>query len=268
MSKIYAMSDIHGCYKAMKNSLKHIKLEPSDLIIFIGDYVDGGKESLQVLTEIMNLEKCHPKQVIVLLGNHDEWLIEWLLNPSESNFYALNMGYETINSFFDESEMQKIIKKNPVSSTIIENLKSLNSLLHQKIMESEKHKEILSWLREKNNEERYFETKKQIFVHAGIDEEAEDLWRVGTPDEVFTGKYPVVKGEFYKDIISGHVYSEEVANDESYLGSIYWDEKSHYFIDGHTTKSNVVPVLRYDTETLKYTFLNTSNGDWESYIYR
>lgn len=63
-------------------------------------------------------------------------------------------------------------------------------------------------------------------------------------------------------------YVDEEAGDRGYLGFVYWDEKSHYYIDGHTTESNVVPVLRYDNETSKYTFLNTSNGDWESYTFR
>ncbi|MGX7012970.1 metallophosphoesterase [Vagococcus silagei] len=264
MKTIYAMSDIHGCYDAMMNSLKYIHLEPSDVIVFIGDYVDGGSESFKVLKEIMNFEKSYPNQVVVLLGNHDEWLVDWLFSNKEMNdFHALKIGYETVMSFFNEFEIQNIINETKNSDAFSADLVELNNVLHQKIMQSEKYKELLSWLREKTKEKRYFETETQIFVHAGIDEDAEDFWKVGTPDYVFTGKYPATKGKFYKDIISGHVYSEEVACDESYFGSIYWDEKSHYFIDGHTTKSNIVPVLRYDTEISKYSFLNTSNGDWE-----
>lgn len=269
MSKIYAMSDIHGCYDAMMKSLEYIKLEPSDLIVFLGDYVDIGKESFKVLKEIMRLEKKYPNQIIILLGNHDEWLIEWLFSREKNlNFYGIDVGRVTVKSFLEEAEYQMIIDKIQIYSSNNEKLTQFNSLLHKKIIESEKYKNVLNWLRLKNEEKRYFETDNQIFVHAGIDEEAEEFWKVGTSDDIFTEKYPATKGKFYKDVISGHIYSHEVAGDQSYLGFVYWDESSHYFIDGHTTKSNIVPVIRYDIETLKYSFLNTSNGDWENYTFR
>lgn len=269
MSKIYAMSDIHGCYNALMKSLKYIELEPSDLLIFVGDYVDEGDNSFKVLNEIMKIEKAYPDQVVTLLGNHDEWLIEWLFfREKNPNFYGIDVGNETVKSFFEETEYQMIIDKVQIYSSNNEKLNQFNNFLHKRIMESEKYKDVLNWLRGKNKEKRYFETDNQIFVHAGIDEEVEEFWKVGTLNDIFTGKYPATKGEFYKDIISGHVYSHEVAGDQSYLGFVYWDKKSHYFIDGHTTKSNIVPVLRYDIETSKYSFLNTSNGNWESYTFR
>ena len=45
----------------------------------------------------------------------------------------------------------------------------------------------VSWLR---GLPRYHAAGKTIFVHAGIDEEAEDLWKYGTMDHIFTEKYP------------------------------------------------------------------------------
>ena len=268
MSKIYAMSDIHGCYNALMRSLEYIELEPSDLIVFLGDYVDIGKESFRVLKEIMRLEEKHPNQIISLLGNHDEWLIEWLFSREKnSNFYGIDVGHETVKSFFEEAEYQMITDKIQNYSSKNEKLTQFNSLLHKEIMQSEKYKDVLNWLRGKNKEKRYFETDNQIFVHAGIDEEAEEFWKVGTSNDIFTGKYPPTKGEFYKDVISGHIYSHEVSRNQNHLGFVYWDEKSHYFIDGHTTKSDIVPVLRYDIETLKYSFLDTSNGNCENYTF-
>lgn len=269
MSKIYVMSDIHGCYDALMKSLEYIELKPADLIVFLGDYVDDGNASFSVLQEVMKLEKQYPNQVITLLGNHDEWLIEWLFDSETIySFPGIDAINETIMSFFDEAEQQTIIDKIKLYSSNNEKLEQLNNLLHETIMNSEKYKETINWLKVKNNKKRYFETDKQIFVHAGVDEEAEEYWKQGTEDYVFTGKYPATKGKFYKDIISGHIYSHEVADNQNYLGFVYWDEANNYFIDGHTTESNIVPVLRYDTETLKYSFLNPLNGDWEGYTFR
>ena len=53
--------------------------------------------------------------------------------------------------------------------------------------------ELIKWIR---NLPFYYETEKQIFVHAGIDEDAGDWWKVGTSEEVFVGKYPATFGHF------------------------------------------------------------------------
>lgn len=264
MAKIYALSDIHGCYDAMMYSLSAIHLEPSDLLIFLGDYVDGGDKSFRVLNEIMNLEKQYPNQVITLLGNHDEWFCNWLFfYEKNEDFYAINMGFETISSFFETSEFETIIHGSQNFANVSQNLMNLNDILHQKMMELEEVKELFHWLKRKVTEKRYFETKNQIFVHAGIDEEDGKNWKYLTTDGTFTGKYPATTGAFYKDIISGHIHSEEVSNEINDLGKVYWDGYNHFFIDGHTLKSRIVPVLQYDTETYRYTSFNAEKHSWE-----
>ena len=91
-----------------------------------------------------------------------------------------------------------------------------------------------------------------IYVHAGLDEEAKEYWKYGTSDYMMTNKYPPTVGKFLKTIIAGHVYSDEVG-DSSYFGKVFWDEMSHFYIDGNTNKSGIVPVLKYDTITQTYT---------------
>ncbi|MGO5334636.1 hypothetical protein ACTQZM_09160 [Enterococcus cecorum] len=56
MAKIYCMSDIHGCLSPLKESLSLIDLQPEDL----GDYVDRGVASCQVLQTIMDFDKQYP----------------------------------------------------------------------------------------------------------------------------------------------------------------------------------------------------------------
>lgn len=77
----------------------------------------------------------------------------------------------------------------------------------------------------------YYETETQIFVHAGIDEEAEEYWNYGTPDEYFVSKFPATFGKFHKDIITGHIGTSTLANDKNFHG-VFWDKASHYYIDG------------------------------------
>lgn len=267
MPIIYAMSDIHGCYEAMLKSLDMIHLEPSDQLVFIGDYVDGGDKSFQVLNTIMDLEKNFPQQITVLWGNHDEWLSNWLFSQNRSmNSYATSLGFKTVSSFFSEDEIEEIIASTSQFLRIQDRLVTLNDIFHERITQGSKFTEILGWIERKSNAKKYFETENQIFVHAGIDEELDEYWKLGTEDSIFIGKYPATKGVFYKDIVSGHIYSEEVARDESYLGSVYWDGYNHFFIDGNTLKSGIVPILKYDIETFHYSSFDTSKDTWEEYI--
>jgi serine/threonine protein phosphatase 1 len=106
----------------------------------------------------------------------------------------------------------------------------------------------IKWMKELR---RFYTTKKQIFCHAGVDEEAGDLWEWGTNDYTFTQKYPATFGEFYKDIIAGHIGTATISGDDSFH-DIYYDGKSHYYIDGTADKSGVIPVLKYDTDTNLY----------------
>ncbi|MTV61460.1 serine/threonine protein phosphatase, partial [Streptococcus pneumoniae] len=114
---------------------------------------------------------------------------------------------------------------------------------------------FINWFKKRYRDKRYYETDTQIFVHAGIDEEAGKLWKDLTSSEMFTNKFPITTGGFFKDIVSGHIASWEVAKDKSYLGKIYYDSKSHYLINGDVTNSKTIPVLYYDTITQKYHFL-------------
>ena len=99
----------------------------------------------------------------------------------------------------------------------------------------------------------FYNDGKTIFVHAGIDEDAQDLWKVGTQDFIFTEKYPAQTGHFYEDyiIVAGHVHTSEIAGSKRFHG-IYFDGKSHYYIDADTLKSKKVNVLKVDTSKQKY----------------
>lgn len=109
---------------------------------------------------------------------------------------------------------------------------------------------------------RYYSEGNTIFVHAGIDEEAEDLWEWGTDDYTFTEKYPAQTGRFYNDmkIVAGHVGTAEISGNPEFH-DIYFDGESHYYIDGTVLKSGKIPVIKIDMENNKY-YCVTDTGDW------
>ena len=64
----YVIGDIHGCFDEFQKMLDEIGLSDSDRLILVGDYVDRGPQSLEMLRW---LERC-PLNMIALRGNHDE----------------------------------------------------------------------------------------------------------------------------------------------------------------------------------------------------
>lgn len=92
MKKIFAISDIHGCDNLLTKLLEIInwdeEKDKDSKLIFLGDYVDKGNESLKVLKHIKKLKKDNPQNVTVLLGNHDYGWIEQANFYKDSNFYS------------------------------------------------------------------------------------------------------------------------------------------------------------------------------------
>ena len=120
---------------------------------------------------------------------------------------------------------------------------------------------LVKWMRDLP---LFEETEWQIFVHAGIDEEAGDLWHVGTDEALLLGKHPATFGAFYKDIVAGHNGTYKIsrmAGESIGFNGALWDGLNHYFIDGSTERSGVIPILRFDTATRQYAaFSATAEG--------
>jgi serine/threonine protein phosphatase 1 len=123
----------------------------------------------------------------------------------------------------------------------------------------------ISWI---ENLPRYYSEGNTIFVHAGIDETAGDLWEWGTSDEMFTGKFPAETGKIKNldmKVVAGHVGTMEIAGNP-HFHDIYYDGASHYYIDGTVLDSGYIPVLLVDTEEDKY-YRVTEAGNWEIFPY-
>ncbi|HEU9541792.1 TPA: metallophosphoesterase, partial [Streptococcus pneumoniae] len=237
MAKLFAISDIHGHLDEFLSALSKVDLsDKNNRLILIGDYIDNGHQSFQVISKIIELEELHPNQIITLLGNHEEWFYDWLIleNPTSSSFS------ETIKSFFSPEELTYILKSN---------VNNFEAGVRNEIKNNIKFNPFINWFKKRYRDKRYYETDTQIFVHAGIDEEAGKLWKDLTSSEMFTNKFPITTGGFFKDIVSGHIASWEVAKDKTYQGKIYFDGKNHYFIDGDVYHSKTIPVICYDTVT-------------------
>lgn len=88
----FVIGDIHGNYKELKELLN--KLNPDlnhDKLIFLGDYIDRGPNSYNVIQFLIELQKNHGEDKVILLkGNHEQMAIENI----ETDYIDYNNGYD------------------------------------------------------------------------------------------------------------------------------------------------------------------------------
>lgn len=99
MPRTIAIGDIHGHLSPLENLLREIAPKEQDTIIFLGDYINRGPRSADVVERIIDLSKrCN---VIPLMGNHEAMLLAALRTQQEqelANFRA-NGGDATLESY-------------------------------------------------------------------------------------------------------------------------------------------------------------------------
>jgi hypothetical protein len=89
--------DIHGDYDSLVDVIDKFFLLNSYGLIFLGDYVDRGRKSIEVLLLILYMKKLFPTRVILLRGNHEissPSFTKW--NPWRTTTFG-----KTLSSVFD-----------------------------------------------------------------------------------------------------------------------------------------------------------------------
>ncbi len=92
-----AIGDIHGCATAFDALLQEITPASSDTIVTLGDYIDRGPASRDVLERLMRLSnEC---ELIPLLGNHEVMLLIAREHDEQLDFWLNCGGRETLESY-------------------------------------------------------------------------------------------------------------------------------------------------------------------------
>lgn len=187
----YVIGDIHGCYDLLIDLLQRIAVDAenasgSSRLIFLGDYVDRGPNSADVLSSLVWIERHGPLPATFLRGNHDQVMLDYLADPVGNSPWLRIGGAQTLRSygiivpFENESEADHL---------------RLRDLLLDSLPVA--HLRFLERLR------LYHEDDRHVFVHAGIrpgvamrSQRADDLLWIR--DEFLShdcpGKKPIVHG--------------------------------------------------------------------------
>lgn len=145
--RTFVIGDIHGCVDELSSLMRFLEedqgLTEGEALIFVGDYIDRGPASKEVIDFLIEFEQRTPSDVFFLKGNHEEMFLDWLAGTqSESGVsYLHNGGQECLESYGLSSEASptEVCAQLP-----------------------KKHRTFFEKL------ERYIVSEKHIFVHAGL----------------------------------------------------------------------------------------------------
>lgn len=221
--KIYCMSDIHGCLAEFEEALSMI----------LGDL-----EELDTMLIFLG-DYIHG-------GTDNRGVLDKIMK------LQYQYGTEKVKALLGNHEEFVLLGESSINYMI----KSLD----KECSADDEDDKYTQWM---ENLPRYYTEGNTIFCHAGIEEDAGDLWEWATGEEVFTGKYPAETGKIEgldMKVVAGHVGTAEISGDPRFH-DIYFDGGSHYYIDGTVLHSGKIPVLMVDTERDKY-YRVTETGKW------
>jgi serine/threonine protein phosphatase 1 len=103
-SRIYAIGDIHGRFDLLQKLHGFIIEDAREVphlrkvIIYIGDYVDRGLESKQVIEYLVN-DHIEGFEQVFLKGNHEDALLAFLTHPELGEIWLSWGGMATVQSY-------------------------------------------------------------------------------------------------------------------------------------------------------------------------
>lgn len=137
----YAIGDIHGNFFKLNRLIKRLNIKKDDILVFLGDYIDRGPMSFEVIDLLIEFDKLH--NCVFLKGNHEDMFVDYLSGIHEDIFIN-NGGQTTIQSYIVNGF--KVDRYTPSKL--------------RKVPES--HMNFFLGLKD------YYEVEDFIFVHAGI----------------------------------------------------------------------------------------------------
>jgi serine/threonine protein phosphatase 1 len=108
--KIFAVGDIHGCFERLVRLIDRIHLdEKSDTIVFLGDYINRGPQSREVLDYLIGLKKRCAKSVFIM-GNHEHLLLRYAETGDPDMLQQLRwLGIEDTLASYNKAPIRSLL---------------------------------------------------------------------------------------------------------------------------------------------------------------
>jgi serine/threonine protein phosphatase 1 len=194
--RLYCIGDIHGRLDLLEELQQMIREDSAGYrgskgVVYLGDYIDRGSQSKQVLDLLIN-QPLAGFDVVNLLGNHEQTMLDFLENPRAAAAWLNFGGQATLMSY----------GAGPGRVQMARQVEVLSNELEAKLPQS--HLEFLASCRLMHIEGSY------CFVHAGIrpgvgleDQTPEDLMWIR--DEFIRSRQ-----DHGHIVVHGHSITEEV----------------------------------------------------------
>lgn len=95
--KVYVIGDIHGGLRALQEVLSKVGPQPEDLLVFLGDYVDGWSDAAATIDFLISLRQR--QNCLFLMGNHDDLCLRWLKEGASNPLWLESGGSATQKSY-------------------------------------------------------------------------------------------------------------------------------------------------------------------------
>jgi serine/threonine protein phosphatase 1 len=97
--RLLCVGDIHGCAVELDRLITAVDPKPEDRLVFLGDYVDRGTASAEILAMLCQLAEVLPETVF-LRGNHEEMFLDFIgLDGANKEAFFRNGGAQTLASY-------------------------------------------------------------------------------------------------------------------------------------------------------------------------
>ncbi len=213
----YIIGDIHGYFKHLVGLLDRLmkRVGPPDTLLFLGDYIDRGPQSYEVLDFLIELSRTPTLNTVFLKGNHEDMLMTYLRGEDRAGLYIVNGGDATIRSY----------------------------IAHRGVFELPKHhREFFNGLR------LYYEGDDFIAVHAGLNPNTDRLEAQDEYDLLWIREKFFRKDKRWdKTVIFGHTPVTYISGE----GPIYEDLRRNIVgIDSGVIYGNQLTCLVWPTREI------------------
>jgi serine/threonine protein phosphatase 1 len=198
MSITYAIPDLHGRLDLLEAAFGQIASHAAgraSTIVTLGDYIDRGPNSAQVIDRLMGWQS-DTLRLVVLKGNHEMMMWEVCNHLAELDWWIENGGDQTLRSYGIEPEQTGSVGLVPAAH--LDWIKGLG------VLHVDQHR---------------------VYVHAGVDvavalerqSEQVSLWK----------RYPAGSGEGYgsRHVVHGHhahIHGPIVGRSRTNLDAMAW----------------------------------------------